>query len=77
MHPDPNRTESQIGRLTLTVEEVAQMLGLSRSATYEAIARGEIPSLRFGRRIVVTRRALHRLLGHGDASIELPSGRQI
>ena len=63
MHLDPDRTESRIDRLTLTVDEVAQMLGLSRSATYEAIARGEIPSLRFGRRIVVTQRALHRMLG--------------
>ena len=76
MHTNPNRTEPPIDRLTLTVEEVAQVLGLSRSATYEAIARGEIPSLRFGRRIVVTRHALHRLLGHGDLSVDHPSGRQ-
>jgi excisionase family DNA binding protein len=76
MQPNPNQTEPPIDRLTLTVEEVAQVLGLSRSATYEAIARGEIPSLRFGRRIVVTRRALHRLLGQGDVSIHQPSGRQ-
>jgi excisionase family DNA binding protein len=76
MHLDPDRTESRIDRLTLTVDEVAQMLGLSRSATYEAIARGEIPSLRFGRRIVVTQRALHRMLGHGDLPIEHPSTSQ-
>jgi excisionase family DNA binding protein len=76
MQAKPNRIEARVDRLTFSVEEVAQMLGLSRSATYEAIARGEIPSLRFGRRIVVTRRALHRLLGHGDLSIDRPSGHQ-
>jgi excisionase family DNA binding protein len=75
MHTNPDQTERPIDRLTLTVEEVAQILGLSRSATYEAIARGEIPSLRFGRRIVVTQRVLHGLLGHGDLPIDHGPGR--
>ena len=30
-----------------------QLLKLSRSATYDAANRGEIPTLRFGRRLVV------------------------
>ncbi len=34
--------------LTYTVDEVAEMLGISRSATYECIARGEIPAKRLG-----------------------------
>ncbi|MDQ6839701.1 MAG: helix-turn-helix domain-containing protein [Actinomycetota bacterium] len=41
------------GRLTVTVEEAASVLGLGRSAAYEAARRGEIPSRRLGRRIVV------------------------
>jgi excisionase family DNA binding protein len=48
--------------LTLTVDEAAQVLGISRALAYELIARGEIPSLRLGRRIVVPRRALDLLL---------------
>ena len=41
------------GRLTVTVEEAAAVLGLGRSAAYEATRRGEIPSRRLGRRIVI------------------------
>jgi hypothetical protein len=42
--------------------ETGQLLGLSRSATYEAAGRGEIPVLKFGRRSVVPTAALRRLL---------------
>lgn len=49
----------------LTVQETSRLLRLGRNATYEAIRRGEIPSLRVGRRIVIPRAALERLLS-GD-----------
>lgn len=49
-------------RLTLTVEEAATLLGISRAFAYEAVARGEIPSIRIGRRILVPKAALQRLL---------------
>lgn len=42
--------------------DVGQLLGLGRSATYEAARRGAIPVLRFGRRTVVPTAALRRLL---------------
>jgi excisionase family DNA binding protein len=54
--------------LTLTVEETAEALGIGRTSAYEAIRRGEIPSLRFGRRVVVPRAALLRLLGEETVS---------
>jgi excisionase family DNA binding protein len=50
-------------RLTLTVEETAELLGISRTCAYECIHRGEIPAHRFGRRIVIVHRELERLLG--------------
>jgi excisionase family DNA binding protein len=50
------------GRLTLTVEQAAVLLGISRGLAYELVARGELPSLRLGRRIVVPRKALDELL---------------
>jgi excisionase family DNA binding protein len=40
-------------RITLTIEETASLLGLGRTATYEAARRGEIPARRLGRRVVV------------------------
>jgi excisionase family DNA binding protein len=39
--------------LTLTVEEAAAPLGISRPFAYEAVRRGEIPSIRIGRRVLV------------------------
>jgi len=49
-------------RLTITVDEAATRLGLSRNGAYEAVRRGEIPSLRIGRRVLVPRAALERML---------------
>ena len=49
-------------RATYTVEEVAALLGISRTTAYESIRRGEIPARRFGRRVVVLRHELDRLL---------------
>jgi excisionase family DNA binding protein len=49
-------------RLTLTVEEAAAVLGISRAFAYDAVRRGEIPAIKIGRRILVPRLALGRLL---------------
>ncbi len=57
------RTE---GRATLTVEEAARELGIGRGLGYELARRGEIPTLRLGRRLVVPVAALERLLARGD-----------
>ncbi len=50
-------------KLTYSVPEVAQLLGISRTTAYECVRRGEIPALTFGRRILVTRTALEALVG--------------
>ena len=39
------------------------MVGLGRSASYDAARRGELPTIRFGRRLVVPTALLRRLLG--------------
>ena len=48
---------------TMTVPDAGKFLGLSRSSSYEAAGRGEIPVLEFGRRLLVPTAALRRLLG--------------
>lgn len=58
--PVPGGVEEK--RLTLTVEEAAKILGISRAFAYEAVRRGEVPSIRIGRRILVPKAALDRLL---------------
>ncbi len=50
-------------RLTYTVRETAEILGISTTSAYECVQRGEIPSLTFGRQIVIARRDLEHLLG--------------
>ena len=60
-------TTSQVnGRLVLTVEEARNLLGLSRGSMYEAVRRGQIPSLRIGRRILIPCAALQHLLEQAD-----------
>ena len=49
-------------RAVLTVDETARLLGLGRSATYDAVRRGDLPSIRIGRRLLVPRVALDRVL---------------
>jgi len=58
-------------RQTMTVDEAAGVLGISRNLAYELVGRGELPSLRLGRRVLVPRASLERLLDvttAGDAS---------
>jgi excisionase family DNA binding protein len=56
--------------LVLTVEEAAEVLRIGRTAAYEAVRRGELPSFRIGRSLRVPRHALGVLLGleNGDGA---------
>jgi excisionase family DNA binding protein len=51
------------GRLTYTVPEAGQLLGLGRNAAYEAAKRGDIPTIRMGRLLLVPKGPFHKLLG--------------
>ncbi len=51
------------GRTTVSVEEAARVLGLGRSAAYEAARRGQLPTRRIGRRLFVPVPALLDWLG--------------
>jgi len=48
--------------LVYSVLEAGKRLGLSRGLMYEAIRTGQIPSVRIGRRIIISCAALDRLL---------------
>ncbi len=48
-----------------TIMEAGEILGLSRPSAYAAAKRGDLPVIWMGRRAIVPRRALERLLG-GD-----------
>ncbi len=49
-------------RLVWSVEEAGRLLGISRAHAYELVARGELPHLRLGRRLVVPKHTLATLL---------------
>ncbi len=50
-------------RLTYTVEEASDRLGIGRTLGYELARRGELPGvIRLGRRLLVSRAALDRAL---------------
>ena len=54
-------------KLTLTVDEAAKCLGIGRNSAYEAIARGEIPVVKVGKRLLVPKAALEILLAAGQS----------
>ncbi|MBX5490765.1 MAG: helix-turn-helix domain-containing protein [Chloroflexi bacterium] len=55
-------------RLLYRVEEVAEMLAIGRSKTYELIAAGELPVVRLGRYVRVPADALqHWLAAQGQS----------
>ena len=58
---------SGVERLCLTVPEAAAMLGLSRNNTYDLVKRKQLPSIRFGKRILIPRVAIEEMLKKGGA----------
>ena len=49
-------------RLCIAVPEAAEMLGISRNFAYELVKRGQLPVIRFGKRILIPRIALEKRL---------------
>jgi excisionase family DNA binding protein len=54
--------QEKLSPLTYRIEEAAQLLGIGRNHCYEAAKRGDIPSVRIGKRLLVPKAALDRLL---------------
>ena len=49
-------------QLTITIEEAARALGVTRNSAYQAAHAGELPVVKIGRRLLVPKAALNRLL---------------
>jgi excisionase family DNA binding protein len=62
-HDTQLRIDQLPGRATLTIEQTARLLGLGRTAAYDAARRGELPTRRLGRRLLVPVPALLEWLG--------------
>ena len=61
----------EVQRPVLTVDEVANYLGISRGLAFQGVRDGSIPSIRVGRRILVSRVALMRMLDQTQRAVEL------
>ncbi len=59
-------------RLTVTVPQAGEAIGIGRNAAYRAAAAGQIPTLRLGRRIVVPVPKLLALLGIDERAPTAP-----
>jgi excisionase family DNA binding protein len=59
-------SEAVAPRMTLTVEEAARVLGIGRTLAFEMVRAGQLPVIRLGRRVLVPRPALERLLAGDD-----------
>ena len=49
-------------RLCISVPEAAAMLGFSRNFGYQLAKQGKLPVIRFGKRLVIPRVALEKML---------------
>jgi excisionase family DNA binding protein len=65
--------EATQARRTMTVEEAAVQLGVSRSSAYEGVRRGDIPVIKIGRRLLVPTAHLQRMLGDGPTTSDAPA----
>jgi len=53
------------GRYCMTVPEAARKLGVSRNFGYELVKRGQLPVIRFGKRLLIPKVALEKMLAEG------------
>lgn len=61
-------TEAIMSKPTMNVDELSVILGIGRRQAYEAVKRGEIPSIRLGKRILISTRVIDRILAGEPAT---------
>lgn len=57
-YPDKQKPERSYPSMTMTVEEMADELHISRPTAYELVKRSSFPAFRIGSRILVNRKGL-------------------
>jgi excisionase family DNA binding protein len=66
----PSKELRIMDRLTISVEEAARALSISRAHAFRMAANGELPTVRLGKRLLVPIDALNKLA----ASAKVPAG---
>ena len=62
-------------KLTFNVDEAGKALGISRSLAYEMVRTGKLPVIRFGKRMLIPRKAVQNMLENpaGAATAKTPA----
>lgn len=60
--------------LTYTIDEAAALIGIGRNAAYDAAHRGDIPTIRIGKRMLVLAGPLNTMLGAKPIAVISPRG---
>jgi excisionase family DNA binding protein len=60
----PNAADLE-NRLCIKVTEAAKMLGISRNFAYELIRQGKLPYVKLGKRLLIPKAALEKMLVQG------------
>ena len=60
----------------LSVNEAASYIGIGRNTMWGLVWDGTVPHCRFGRRVIVSRRALDRLLDGEQVSVAPPDSKK-
>ncbi len=66
MNVGPRMEEHMNDSPVITVAEAAAILRISRNSAYEAVRRGEIPSIRIGRLLRIPRTAILKMVGAAE-----------
>lgn len=73
MNSHPRKIPDPEAEPWLSVPAAGSLFGLSRAASYQAAQRGEIPTIRLGKRLLVPTAKLRAMLGLRQAGITLSS----
>jgi excisionase family DNA binding protein len=66
-----NLSEQTGKSLTFSASEVAKLLGIGKNTVYEATHTGQIPNIRWGKRILIPKVALMKMLEEaGNAKMD-------
>ena len=68
MDASPQEIEEIMSRPTCSVEQAAQVLGIGRTQAYRAVTKGEIRSVKIGKRVLVPTNAIREFLAKGTSA---------
>ena len=66
----PQNSSPENTKVTLTVPEAAQLIGISNPKMYELVRAGKVRSVRVGKKILISQKSLMDWLEKGDSYAE-------